>query len=617
MREYKQVLLLVLIMTAVAVSIGGFAVLILYETAIGEERQRLVDAATSQARLIEAIARQEQTVHRSADEARAAALSQVLDSLAALGRSSRRAEFLLGERRGDEIVSLPLDRPEGESGPLPFASDAAEPMRRALSGESGSMIGLDYRGVTVLAAYEPVALLDLGLVLETDLAEVRARFIRAALAVGALGLVVIALGTTLFFRVSGPMLDEIRAGERRFRDLFDNMSSGVAVLQPVEDGADFRVADFNRAAEQIDHIAREAVVGRLLSEAFPGVEECGLLSVIRRVHASGESERLSDVLYKDGRLSGWREHNVYRLPGGEVVTLYDDVSERKATEERLREAQRLEVLGQLTGGVAHDFNTLLAIIIGNLQLLAERKDTDGEARELIADALWSAGRAAELTHRLLAFARRQPLDPRPTNVNTLIEGMTGLVRRTLDSRIELHAELAPGLWPSVIDRGQLEAALMNLIVNARDAMPNGGLLKIETRNEVIGESEAAGTSNQRMERADAIAAGEYVVVAVEDTGTGMPAKLIERIFEPFFTTKGAGKGSGLGLSMVYGFVKQSGGHVYVDSEPSRGTRVALYLPKSDLGEAAIVDAPRILREEDGARRTTDEANTGEDTTGGG
>ena len=242
-----------------------------------------------------------------------------------------------------------------------------------------------------------------------------------------------------------------------------------------------------------------------------------------------------------------------------MVTLYDDVSDRKATEERLREAQRLEVLGQLTGGVAHDFNNLLAIIIGNLQLLAERTDADDEARELIADALWSAGRAAELTHRLLAFARRQPLDPRPTDVNTLIRGMTGLVRRTLDSRIELRVELAPGLWPSVIDRGQLEAALMNLIVNARDAMPNGGLLKIETRNEVIGESETAEIRDQPVDRAADIAAGEYVVVTVEDTGTGMSAKLIERIFEPFFTTKGVGKGSGLGLSMVYGFVKQSGG----------------------------------------------------------
>ena len=172
--------------------------------------------------------------------------------------AGRGGEFVLGERRGDEVVFLSPDRPDGRGVPtqVPFASDAVEPMLRALSGESGSMIGPDYRGVTVLAAYEPVALLDLGIVIKMDLAEIRAPFVRAALAVGALGLVGIALGTTLFFRVSGPMLDEIRAGERRFRDLFDNMSSGVAVLQPVDDGADFRVADFNRAAEQIDRTAR-------------------------------------------------------------------------------------------------------------------------------------------------------------------------------------------------------------------------------------------------------------------------------------------------------------------------------------------------------------------------
>ena len=339
------------------------------------------------------------------------------------------------------------------------------------------------------------------------------------------------------------------------------------------------ITDFNRAAERIDDVARGAVVGQLLTEAFPGVEDCGLLGVIRRVHASGQSERVSDVFYKDDRISGWREHNVYRLPGGEVVILYEDVSERKATEEHLREAQRLEVLGQLTGGVAHDFNNLLAIIIGNLQLLAERHGTDNVARELITDALWSAERGGELTHRLLAFARRQPLDPRVTDVSALVRGMTGLVRRTLDSRIEIRAELADGLWPTLIDRGQLEAALMNLIVNARDAMPEGGLLTIETRNAVI----AAEPERASPEAPTAgIGAGEYVVVAVGDTGTGISANLIERIFEPFFTTKGPGKGSGLGLSMVYGFVKQSGGYVDVDSQLGRGTRVALYLPKSDV-----------------------------------
>lgn len=579
MREYKRVLLLVLIMTAVAVAIGGAAIMILYETALSEERQRLIDALNSQVRLIEAIARQEQRVGRLAADARAAALAQVLDAQAARKELKREIDFVLGERAGNQIVFLTRDRQGDLPAPVPVASELAQPMRRALSGESGSMIGLDFEGVAVLAAYEPVALLNLGAVLKMGVAEVKAPFITAGLAVGALGMVMIALGTTLFFHVSGPMLDRIRAGERRFRDLFDNMNSGVVVLQWVEDSSDFVITDFNHAAERIDDVARGAVVGQLLTEAFPGVEDCGLLGMIRRAHASGQSERVSDVFYKDDRISGWREHNVYRLPGGEVVILYEDVSERKATEEHLREAHRLEVLGQLTGGVAHDFNNLLAIIIGNLQLLAERHGTDNVARELITDALWSAERGGELTHRLLAFARRQPLDPRVTDVSALVRGMTGLVRRTLDSRIEIRAELADGLWPTLIDRGQLEAALMNLIVNARDAMPEGGLLRIETRNAVI----AAEPERASPEAPTAgIGAGEYVVVAVGDTGTGISANLIERIFEPFFTTKGPGKGSGLGLSMVYGFVKQSGGYVDVDSQLGRGTRVALYLPKSDV-----------------------------------
>ena len=579
MREYKRVLLLVLIMTAVAVAIGGAAIMILYETAISEERQRLVDALNSQVRLIEAIARQEQRVEPLAADARAAALAQVLDAQAARKELKWEIDFVLGERAGNQIVFLTRDRHGDLPAPVPVASELAQPMRRALSGDSGSMIGLDFEGVAVLAAYQPVALLNLGAVLKMGLAEVKAPFITAGLAVGALGMVMIALGTTLFFHVSGPMLDRIRAGERRFRDLFDNMNSGVVVLRRVEERSDFVITDFNRAAERIDDVARGAVVGQLLTGAFPGVEDCGLLGVIRRVHASGQSERVSDVFYKDDRISGWREHNVYRLPGGEVVILYEDVSERKATEEHLREAQRLEVLGQLTGGVAHDFNNLLAIIIGNLQLLAERHGTDNVARELITDALWSAERGGELTHRLLAFARRQPLDPRVTDVSALVRGMTGLVRRTLDSRIEIRAELADGLWPTLIDRGQLEAALMNLIVNARDAMPEGGLLTIETRNAVIAtEPERASPEAPTA----GIGEGEYVVVAVGDTGTGISANLIERIFEPFFTTKGPGKGSGLGLSMVYGFVKQSGGYVDVDSQLGRGTRVALYLPKSDV-----------------------------------
>jgi signal transduction histidine kinase len=209
---------------------------------------------------------------------------------------------------------------------------------------------------------------------------------------------------------------------------------------------------------------------------------------------------------------------------------------------------------------------------------------------------------------LLAFARRQPLDPRPTDVNALIRGMTGLVRRTLDSRIELRAELAPGLWPTLIDRGQLEAALMNLIVNARDAMPEGGLLTIETRNAVIGPAQVA-EMPQDGPQADDIAAGEYVVVAVGDTGKGMPAELIEHIFEPFFTTKGPGKARVSGSAWSMGSSSSRGGHVHVDSALGRGTQVALYLPKSDLEQAAMANGPRIT--ERGAQRPEDDADTGE------
>ena len=263
-----------------------------------------------------------------------------------------------------------------------------------------------------------------------------------------------------------------------------------------------------------------------------------------------------------------------------MVELFDDVTQRQATEEQLRHAQKMEVVGQLTGGVAHDFNNLLAIILGNLQLLRERLGNDPVARELVADALWSAERGAELTHRLLAFARRQPLNPVVTDVNALIGGMIELVRRTVASSslgnpaVAVEEELEPGLWPATIDRGQLESALMNLIVNARDAMAGGGTLTLSTRQRRRRGSGGEAEAN------DAIAPGAYITVAVSDTGVGIPKEVIAHIFEPFFTTKRPGEGSGLGLSMVYGFAKQSGGHVEVESEPGRGTTVRLYLPRA-------------------------------------
>jgi two-component system, cell cycle sensor histidine kinase and response regulator CckA len=257
------------------------------------------------------------------------------------------------------------------------------------------------------------------------------------------------------------------------------------------------------------------------------------------------------------------------------VAVKEDITHRKEMEEQLRQSQKMEALGKLTGGIAHDFNNLLAIIIGNLQLLNERLKSDPKAREMVDDAVWSARRAGELTRRLLAFARRQPLKPNIIDLNEVIGNMTELLRRTLGAGIRIEESLAPGLWQSLADRGELERALINLAVNSRDAIKGGGTLTLETRNALLDEDYA--------EQYEEVTPGEYVLVAVTDTGTGMPPEITERVFEPFFTTKQVGQGSGLGLSMVYGFVKQSGGHISIYSRVGQGTCVKIYLPRASAG----------------------------------
>jgi signal transduction histidine kinase len=261
----------------------------------------------------------------------------------------------------------------------------------------------------------------------------------------------------------------------------------------------------------------------------------------------------------------------------------DEIAERMRTEEALRQAQKMEAVGQLTGGIAHDFNNLLTAICGGaetLQRLLPEQLGSNEARLRRALRMIDQGaqRAATLTQRLLAFARRQALDPRPIDANKLVAGMSELLRRTLGEAVSIETVLAGGLWRTMTDPNQLESALLNLAVNARDAMPGGGKLTIETANSYLDESYAA-------LHQDAVP-GQYVMIAVSDTGTGMSRETIEHVFEPFFTTKEVGQGTGLGLSQVYGFIKQSNGHIKVYSEVGQGTVVKLYLPRL-LGETRL------------------------------
>ncbi len=251
-----------------------------------------------------------------------------------------------------------------------------------------------------------------------------------------------------------------------------------------------------------------------------------------------------------------------------------DLTERRKAEEQLRQSQKMEAVGQLTGGIAHDFNNLLAAIIGCLDLTQRRLDAGrvNETGRYIAGAVTSAQRAAALTQRLLAFSRRQPLDPKHVNANRLLSGMEDLLRRTLGPEIDLEMVESGGLWPTLCDPNQLESAILNLAINARDAMPDGGKLTIETANAHLDDAYAKSQGSE-------LKAGQYVAISVSDTGTGMTPDTIAKAFEPFFTTKPAGQGTGLGLSMLYGFIKQSDGHVRIYSEVGHGTTFKLYLPR--------------------------------------
>ncbi len=259
-----------------------------------------------------------------------------------------------------------------------------------------------------------------------------------------------------------------------------------------------------------------------------------------------------------------------------IAQLQDEARKREAAEATLRQAQKTEAVGQLTGGIAHDFNNLLTVILGNLDTIRRRlANADAAVTAPLMRPLEAASQgarsAAKLTHRLLAFSRQQPLEPKPLDLNKLLRGMSDMLERTVGAPSEMEMVLMGGLWPTFADANQLENALINLVINARDAMPGGGKITIETANGYLDEAYAA--------RFGDVKPGQYVVLSVTDTGCGIAPDILERVFDPFFTTKEPGTGTGLGLSMVHGFVKQSGGHIRIYSEVGQGTTVKIYLPK--------------------------------------
>jgi len=582
MAQHKRIALLVVVMSAVVVAATATAIGLLYRTAYERERLHLIGNVQSHARMMEAIARFDESTHNSASgTARSATLAQIRDAYSRQVDVSGTAELTLGRREDDLIVFLMRHRHEetGRPDPVAFSSGLAEPMRRALSGESGSMVGLDYHGETVLAAFEPVIGLGLGIVAKVDLAEIRAPFFRAGAAVVGIAFVLIVAGTLVFIRVTNPMLAALRERGEKLSLLLASTGEGIFGMDVT---GECTFANHS-AAMLLGYEDPDALLGRdmhglihhtrLDGTAHPR-EECRILQALTKhisVHldeeilwrADGSSfpaEFRARPMRRDGRVVG-------------TVATFVDATERKARELQILHTQKMEVLGQLTGGIAHDFNNLLTVILGNLRFLEEdtQRSGDDDLQEIVGDALSAARDGAALTQRLLAFSRKQMLRPQPMDLNAFVRECVGFIRRVTGENIEVELALEPGILPIVVDRSQLHGALLNLTINGRDAMAGGGRLTIST-----GRAAGKGDSG-KLELPEM---GPFATLVVADSGVGMSAQVTRRAAEPFFTTKAPGKGSGLGLSMVYGFARQSGGRVSIQSCPGAGTTVTLYLPEA-------------------------------------
>jgi PAS domain S-box-containing protein len=361
----------------------------------------------------------------------------------------------------------------------------------------------------------------------------------------------------------------------RNRELLNRIIDNVTMSIHVKDARTLRYVLVNKAAEQLWGIPGGEMIGKTPHEIFDK-------EVADRVEGNDqELLQLTSNFYQPEHKVQTREGErlvtsnriAIRNNDGEVqyiVGVIEDVTERKAVADQLRQAQKMEAIGNLTGGVAHDFNNLLTVIMGNLDLLQEDVAGNPAAAEAIKVVLEAAERGADLTRHMLAFSRRQSLQAKAVDVNALIATTMRMLNRTLGETIVVELQTAADLPAAMVDPSQLETALVNIAINARDAMPNGGTLTINTRTVEFDETYAAQHPGVRADR--------YVCIALADSGTGVPPEMLERIFEPFFTTKAAGQGTGLGLSMVYGFVKQSGGHITAYSEVGRGTVFKLFLP---------------------------------------
>jgi PAS domain S-box-containing protein len=611
MSNRKRVFILILIMALSALIVAGITIFSLYQAAISEERERLVETAQNQARLIEAVARFDAAsgMFDEPESARAATLSQIIEAHKNYEQSGRTMEFTLAERRGDSIIFLLRHRHGDLKQPKPvdFDSNLAEPMRRALSGGSGTLIGVDYRGELVLAAYEPVSELNLGIVSKVDLSEIRAPFVKATAIAGFLSVLVVLGGVALFLRISNPMIklmeehnielavankklrqeiaertraeEALRKSEIKYRNIYFNIQDVYYEISP--DGI---ILEISPAIENFSQYKHEELIGKSLYDIYADPEEAS--KVIKEILAKGKvSDYEINLRDKDNSqrpcsivmIAIKDEQGIpLKFTGSmrDILNRKQVEKERKDLEDKVARLQKMEALGLLAGGVAHDLNNVLSGIVGYPDLLLMELPEDSALKNPILNMQSSGQKAADIVQDLLTLARRGVITSDVLNLNDIVADYLASPEherlKAFYSGVRIEKNLDRELLNSKGSPIHLRKTVMNLVSNAAEAQIAGGKITISTRNQYI---------DRPIKGYDNIQEGDYVVLEVSDNGIGIPTEELNRIFEPFYTKKVMGRsGTGLGMAVVWGTVQDHRGYIDIESKEGEGTTFYLYFP---------------------------------------
>ncbi len=611
MSNRKRVFILISIMALNALFVAGITIFSLYRAAISEERERLVETAQSQARLIEAVARFDAATGKSGglESARSATLSQIIEAHQNYEQSGRTMEFTLAERKGNLIIFLLRHRHGDLKQPKPidFASNLAEPMRQALSGRSGTLVGVDYRGERVLAAHEPVSELDLGIVSKIDLSEIRAPFVKAATIAGLLSVLVVIGGAALFLKISNPMIklveehniklavankklrqeiiertrveEELRKSEMKYRDIYFNIQDVY-----YETSLDGTLLEISPSIENFSQYKHDELTGRSLYDLYTDPEETG--KIIKELLTKGKvvdfeiNLRDKDNSQRPCSIVMTAIRNEQGVPLKFIGSMRDIFirkqaeKERKDLEEKVARLQKMEALGLLAGGVAHDLNNVLSGIVGYPDLLLMELAGDSPLRKPILTMQHSGQKAADIVQDLLTLARRGVMTSDVLNLNDIVKDYLASPEherlKAFHSDVQIETNVDRELLNIKGSSIHLRKTVMNLVSNAAEAQVGGGKISLLTRNQYI---------DRPLKGYDYIQEGDYVVLEISDSGVGIAAEDLNRIFEPFYTKKVMGRsGTGLGMAVVWGTVQDHHGYIDIESEEGKGTTFYLYLP---------------------------------------